>query len=119
MSERQRGEVVRRIIGGGCLVAFACGLVIGTAEQAAADPGGCFVDRGLTDAVALCHEGYGSSVLEVECLGISVPATPDGPVFGPYSGSASASAAVGQSMRASCVTSTGLGITTRAFVTPN
>ncbi|MFI6165154.1 hypothetical protein ACIBCN_00060 [Nocardia sp. NPDC051052] len=108
---------MRRIVGGGGLLVLACGLVIGSAD-AAADPGGCFVDRGLTDAVALCHEGYGSSILEVECLGISVPATPDGPIFGPYSGTDSASAAVGQSMRASCVTSTGLGITTRAFVTP-
>lgn len=107
--------VLRRIVGGGCFVVLTCGLMIGRAH---ADPGGCFVDRGLTDAVALCHEGYGSTILEVECLGISAPATPDGPIFGPYSGTDSASAAVGQSMRASCVTSTALGITTRAFVTP-
>ncbi|MEU7141263.1 hypothetical protein ABZ942_17550 [Nocardia sp. NPDC046473] len=107
---------LRRIIGGGCLVVLACGLTIGRAHPAAADPGGCFVDRGLTDAVALCHEGYGSAVLEVECLGISVPPTPDAPIFGPYSGTDSAPTAVGEPMRASCWTSTALGITTRAFV---
>ncbi|WP_433662904.1 hypothetical protein ACQPW1_12625 [Nocardia sp. CA-128927] len=110
--------VLRRIVGGGCLVVLACGLVVGRADRAAADPGGCFVDRGLTDAVALCHEGYGSSVLEVECLGISAPATPGGPIFGPYSGTDSVSTTVGQPMRASCVTSSALGITTRAFVSP-
>ncbi|WP_405161732.1 hypothetical protein OG203_36265 [Nocardia sp. NBC_01499] len=110
--------VLRRIVGGGCLVALVGGIVIGTADPATADPGACFVDRGVTDAVALCHEGYGSSVLEVECLGISVPATPDAPIFAPYSGTDSAPAAVGQSMRASCITSSALGITTKAYVSP-
>lgn len=110
--------VLRRFVGGGCLIVLACGTMLARADRATADPGGCYVDRGLTDAVALCHEGYGSTVLEVECLGISVPATPDSPIFGPYPGTDSPAAAVGQSMRASCVTTTALGITTRAFVSP-
>ncbi|MFG1792403.1 hypothetical protein [Nocardia sp. NPDC049149] len=107
-------STLRRIVGGGCLVVFGCCLV--TAAPAVADPGGCFIDRGVTDAVALCHEGDGTASLEVECLGISTPAGPGSPVFGPYSGTDSAPSAVGQPMRASCVADGMLGITTRAFV---
>ncbi|WP_194837511.1 hypothetical protein [Nocardia sp. XZ_19_369] len=120
MSERKRGRVVRtllrRTIGVGCLLVLTCGLVIGNANAAAADPGACFIDRGVTDAIARCHEGYGSSVLQVECVGISAASSPDGPIFGPYSGTDSVPSAVGQPMRASCMTSSALGITTRAFV---
>ncbi|MFI9403518.1 hypothetical protein [Nocardia sp. NPDC052316] len=117
MSERKRGRVVRtllrRTIGVGCLLVLTCGMVIGTAN---ADPGACFIDRGVTDAIARCHEGNGSSVLQVECLGMSAASSPDGPIFGPYSGTDSVPSAVGQPMRASCVTTSTLGITTRAFV---
>ncbi|WP_378738622.1 hypothetical protein [Nocardia brasiliensis] len=109
---------LQRIVGGGGLVLLACGLVIGRADTVAADPGACFIDRGVTDAVARCHEGDGTSVLEVECLGITLPATPDAQIVGPYSGTDSAPSSVGQPMRASCISSTALGINTRAFVSP-
>ncbi|PXX60187.1 hypothetical protein DFR70_11027 [Nocardia tenerifensis] len=96
---------------------LASGVAVRPAESAA-DPGACFIDRGLTDAIALCHNGDGSSVLEVECLGISALSTPGGPILGQYPGVGSAPSVAGQPMRASCWTSSTMGITTRAFVAP-
>ncbi|MGW4844134.1 hypothetical protein [Nocardia brasiliensis] len=110
--------LLRRIGGGGCLVALASGLLIVGSGSAQADPEACYVEPGITDAVARCHDGDSASALEVECLGLMTPSTPDGPIFGAYSGTESVPSAVGQPMRASCISDDTLGITTRAFVTP-
>ncbi|QIS02445.1 hypothetical protein F5X71_09015 [Nocardia brasiliensis] len=110
--------LLKRIGGGGCLVTLASGLLIAGSGSAQGDPGACYIDQGLTDAVARCHDGDGASVLEIECVGLMTPSTPDGQIFGAYSGTDSVPSPVGQPMRASCISDDTLGFTTRAFVTP-
>ncbi|MGO4616379.1 hypothetical protein AB4305_19080 [Nocardia sp. 2YAB30] len=109
---------MRRISGGGGLLVIAVGLVLTGAGPASAEPAGCFVDRGVTDAAALCHSGEGSSVLEAECLGFFVPPAQSEPVFGYYSGFESQQTPVGRAMRVTCVSDNTVGIATAAYVMP-
>ncbi|MEU7765551.1 hypothetical protein AB0B25_10575 [Nocardia sp. NPDC049190] len=110
--------MMRRLSGGGGLLILAGGLVFAGSGPAAAAPTGCFVDRGLTDAAALCHGGEGASVLEAECLGFFVPQGESAPVFGRYSGFESQRTPVGRAMRVTCISDHALGIATTAFVIP-
>ncbi|WP_330232435.1 hypothetical protein OHA40_08045 [Nocardia sp. NBC_00508] len=100
------------------LLPFGGGLLFAGAGAAGAMPTGCYVDRGVTDAAALCHSGEGSAVLEAECLGFFVPPGHSGLVFGHYSGFESQQTKVGKPMRATCVSDGSVGIATLAFVIP-
>ncbi|MEU7632304.1 hypothetical protein AB0C34_20290 [Nocardia sp. NPDC049220] len=110
--------MMRRLGGGGVLLILAGGLVLAPTGPATAAPTGCFVDRGLTDATALCHSGAGASVLEAECLGFFVPQAQSAPVFGRYSGFESQRTPVGGAMRVTCISDHAVGIATTAFVIP-
>ncbi|MFR9751584.1 hypothetical protein ACL02S_11160 [Nocardia sp. 004] len=105
-----------RVCGGAGLPVVAGGLVLAAAGPAGAVPTGCYVDRGVTDAAALCHSGEGLSVLEAECLGFYVPSAQSGPVFGRYSGFESKRTPVGTPMRVTCVSDSAVGVATAAFV---
>ncbi|MEU6189782.1 hypothetical protein [Nocardia sp. NPDC047038] len=110
--------MMRRVGAGTVLLFLAGGLAWLGAGSAAAEPAGCYVDRGVTDAAALCHSGEGASVLEAECLGFFLPSERSGPVFGYYSGFESRQTPVGKPMRATCVADGAVGIATLAFVVP-
>ncbi|MEV6322302.1 hypothetical protein AB0M45_14070 [Nocardia sp. NPDC051787] len=110
--------IMRRAGGAIGLLSLGIGFVFIGAGPAGAVPTGCYVDRGVTDAAALCHSGEGSAVLEAECLGFHVPPGHSGPVFGYYSGFESQQTNVGKPMRATCVSDGSIGIATLAFVLP-
>ncbi|WP_040775821.1 hypothetical protein [Nocardia pneumoniae] len=110
--------MMRRAGGAIGLLAFGVGFVVIGAGSAGAEPTGCYVDRGVTDAAALCHSGEGAAVLEAECLGFHVPPGHSGPVFGYYSGFESQQTNVGKPMRATCVSDDSIGVATLAFVVP-
>ncbi|WP_454199715.1 hypothetical protein [Nocardia sp. Marseille-Q1738] len=109
--------IMRRAGGAIGLLSIGVGLVFIGAGPAGAVPTGCYVDRGVTDAAALCHSGEGSAVLDAECLGFHVPPG-SGPVFGYYSGFESQQTNVGKPMRATCMSDGSIGIATLAFVLP-
>ncbi|WP_157106965.1 hypothetical protein [Nocardia arthritidis] len=109
---------IRRVGAGTVLLFLAGGLVWAGAGPAVAEPAGCYVDRGVTDAAALCHSGEGASVLEAECLGFFQPSERSGPVFGYYSGFESRQTPVGKPMRVTCVADGAVGIATLAFLVP-
>ncbi|MBF6189855.1 hypothetical protein [Nocardia implantans] len=112
-------HTMKRQLGAGAVLSFlAGGLVCAGAGPAAAEPGGCYVDRGVTDAAALCHSGEGASVLEAECLGFFLPSERSTPVFGYYSGFESRQTPVGKPMRVTCVSEGAVGIATLAFIVP-
>ncbi|MGK8525313.1 hypothetical protein ACRS6B_28935 [Nocardia asteroides] len=106
------------IMRGAGLLVFVGGLVWAGAGPAAAEPTGCYVDRGVTDAAALCHAGEGKFVLDAECLGFFRPSVRSGPVFGYYSGFESQQTPVGKPMRVTCVADGAVGVATLAFVVP-
>ncbi|WP_174184465.1 hypothetical protein [Nocardia barduliensis] len=108
----------RRVGAGIGLLFFGGGLVWAAAAPAAAEPTGCYVDRGVTDAAALCHSGEGASVLEAECFGLVLPSVRSGPVLGYYSGFESKETPVGKPMRVTCMADGAVGIATLAFVVP-
>ncbi|MGQ4596526.1 hypothetical protein [Nocardia sp. R6R-6] len=110
--------MMRRASGAIGVLALGGGLVFAGAASAAATPTGCYVDRGVTDAAALCHSGEGSAVLAAECLGFYLPPGQSGLVFGYYSGLESQQTTVGQPMRATCVSDGSVGIATLAFIVP-
>jgi hypothetical protein len=110
--------MMQRVYGVSGLLLLAGGLVFVGAGPASAAPTGCFVDRGITDAAALCHSGEGWSVLDAECLGFFVPPAQSSPVFGHYSGFESQQTPVGSAMHVTCVSDTALGVATTAFVMP-
>ncbi|MER7450745.1 hypothetical protein ABTW96_10705 [Nocardia beijingensis] len=112
-------HTMKRRVGAGTVVSLlAGGLVWVGAGPAAAEPEGCYVDRGVTDAAALCHSGEGASVLEAECLGFFLPSERSAPVFGYYSGFESRQTPVGKPMRATCVSEGAVGVATLAFIVP-
>ncbi|MEU2038081.1 hypothetical protein [Nocardia niwae] len=110
-------STTRRVGVGTVLLLFASSFVW-AAAPAEAEPAGCYVDRGVTDAAALCHSGEGASVLEAECLGFFLPSERSGPVFGYYSGFESRQTPVGTPMRVTCVADGAVGIATLAFLVP-
>ncbi|MGQ4619629.1 hypothetical protein [Nocardia sp. R7R-8] len=110
--------MMRRVGAGTVLLFLAGGLVWAGSGPAGAEPAGCYVDRGVTDAAALCHSGEGTSVLEAECLGFFLPSAGSGLVFGYYSGFQSRETPVGKPMRVTCVSDGAVGIATLAFVVP-
>ncbi|GAA5068843.1 hypothetical protein [Nocardia callitridis] len=121
MNESIRGAAPfdpRRIAAGVGLTLLAAGFALAGTATASADSGDCFVDRGVTDAAALCHSGTGRYVLSTECQGFFVPPGQVVPVYGPYRGSVSTPTPVDQPMRASCLFGGALGITTGASLAP-
>ncbi|MBF6338366.1 hypothetical protein IU450_21070 [Nocardia abscessus] len=113
-------HTMMRRVGAGTGLLFLVGGVaaLAGAGPAAAEPTGCYVDRGVTDAAALCHSGEGASVLDAECFGLFLPSVRSGPMFGYYSGFESKETPVGKPMRVTCVADGAVGIATLAFVVP-
>ncbi|MGK8489495.1 hypothetical protein [Nocardia asiatica] len=111
-------HTMMRRMGTGVGLLLSTGVVWLGAGPAAAEPTGCYVDRGVTDAAARCHSGEGASVLEAECFGFFLPSVRSGPVFGYYSGFESQETPVGKPMRVTCVADGAVGIATLAFVVP-
>ncbi|MBF6219527.1 hypothetical protein IU479_15575 [Nocardia abscessus] len=110
--------MMRRVGAGSGLLFLVGGVALAGAGPAAAEPTGCYVDRGVTDAAALCHSGEGVSVLDAECFGLLLPSVRSGPVFGYYSGFESQETPVGKPMRVTCMADGAVGIATLAFVVP-